>query len=80
MEMGLRFSMAAYSAHGPGIRPIRRARRNLLQTLARAVAPIDRRLVERRHTKIEGAPGVRPMLVAVLVVILRWPDTDREFC
>ena len=47
-----------------------------LKKVARALREMDDYALTKRHAGVEGAPGIRPVVTAFLVVLLRWPDTE----
>ena len=47
-----------------------------LKAIARALYELDEHELMQRTTEIGVAPGVRPVMVAYLVVLLKLPDTD----
>ena len=58
-------------------RPVpQKKRMQVLQRVAKAMQEMDDYALTKRHAGIEGAPGIRPVMAAVLVVLLRWPDTE----
>ena len=74
LEIDLQYGIDCYASLGPQVRVVRRQRLGVLRAIAAAVEPIDRCLLARRHVRIDGAPGVRPMFAAMMIVLLDWPD------
>ena len=75
LERDLLYAVEAYGAMGPAIREARDDRLEVLRSISRAALPLDRALLSARHVSIEGAPGARPMFVAIVAALLAWPDT-----
>ena len=75
IERDLRYAIEASASMGPAVEGSRDERLAVLRSISRAVRPLDQELLARRHESIEGAPGVRPVFVAMLVALLAWPDT-----
>ena len=75
-ELGydIQFAVDAHATLGRDIRQVRNLRCNILRRLFGSVKSLDARLLAARHVFIADAPGVRPMVSALLVVLLRWPD------
>ena len=67
-ELNLPVAAEAYNCLGLRVRDARRKRLRLPTKLARAVAPLDSIISERRRCKLDQAPGVRPKLSAMLGV------------
>ena len=76
LELDLQFSVAAYVALGLNVAEAREKNLIALRRLAGSVKELDDLARTWRPTSIPGAPGVRPVFAAVLVVLLRWPDQD----
>ena len=49
---------------------------NILRRIAAALQELDDHARSLRHVYIEAAPGVAPVWVAYMVVLLKWPDTE----
>lgn len=55
--------------------------RQVLETIARAVAPLDTALQAfKSPSALQVASQKRPAVVAVLTALLRWPDTSQAWC
>lgn len=76
LEVDLQFVTEAYVALGLDVVKPRQRALAALGRLAEAVSCLDDAARAWRPIAIDGAPGVRPVFVAVLVTLLRWPDTD----
>ena len=80
IERDLRFAVEANVRIGLNIRRCRRRRLRVLEKIAAATAELDEHLRSRRPVSLDGVPGPAPMLVAVMVTLLRWPDRKLPQC
>ena len=74
LERDLLFVIEAYAHIGPAIEARRRRRLHVLRKIARATKPLDVHALAQRHTAVADAPGLKPVFVAFLVIMMRWPD------
>ena len=75
-ERDMAFAVEANVRIGPNVKQHRRKRLRILQGIAKATDRLDEYLRDRRPIALEATRGPAPMFVAVMVVLLRWPDTE----
>jgi len=74
LERDLLFAVEANVRLGPNVRRHRRRKLRVLEQIASATAGLDDYLRKRRPVALDNAPGAAPMFVAVMVILMRWPD------
>ena len=71
IKRDLRFAVKAWARIEPNIQAHRGFKIKVLQQLARGVRQMDDHALAQRHAGIEGAPGIRPVIAAMMVVLLK---------
>jgi hypothetical protein len=76
IERNLLFAIIATARLGPTVKTRRKRRMKLLRQISEALKELDDHAKAQRHVRVATAPGLAPMMVAYMVVLLAWPDRE----